>query len=111
MIFAHTYQWIIDKSPHTGERKTQTRRPYVEGKPPRYDVGKTYAVQPGRGKPAVGRVKIKRKWVEPVTGLSHEDARAEGFKDRCKFMESYWRINGTNPLCWAYEFELVAGVE
>jgi hypothetical protein len=111
MIFAHTYQWIIDKSPHTGERKTQTRRPAIGAKVPRYEVGKTYAVQPGRGKKAVGRIRIKRRWLEITDVISHQQAMAEGFRNRREFLESYERINGTNPLCWAYEFELVKGGE
>ena len=69
MIFAHTYQWIIDKSPHTGEQKNQTRRT-ANSLTPRYRVGKTYAIQPGRGKPAVGRIRIlSGTWQIGITGF------------------------------------------
>lgn len=67
MIFAHTWEWIAGCSPHTGLPKTQTRRPMRWGDRlvgtgfavaniggnPRYEIGKTYAVQAGRGKRAL----------------------------------------------------------
>jgi len=56
---------IFSKSDHIQQiilgTKTQTRRPSD-----RYQVGKTYAIQPGRGKPAIpeGRIFITDKWME-----------------------------------------------
>jgi hypothetical protein len=59
--------------------KTQTRRPTD-----RYEVGKTYAIQPGRGKKGIpqGRIEILEKWEEwskiPVDLVNRTDAYAEG---------------------------------
>ncbi len=44
-----------------------------------YQVGKTYAVQPGRGKPAVARIQITDIRREDVRNISDGDAKAEGF--------------------------------
>ena len=56
--------------------KTQTRR-----NSDKYKLGKDYAVQSGRGKPADprGRIKITKIWVElGGTMISEADAKAEG---------------------------------
>lgn len=78
MIFQHTWWWVADKSPNTKTLKTQTRRLskssdrvhfktaiHCEGNKTTvgvsseyervgmYEVGKTYVVQPGRGRRAV----------------------------------------------------------
>lgn len=69
-------------------RKFETRRP-CNGPCP-YVVGRTYAVQPGRGKKAVGRIYV---WdVEPqhLDQITEVDARAEGFANRQDFM-AYWK--------------------
>jgi hypothetical protein len=114
MIFMHTHQWIIDKSPYTGERKTQTRRKARMDDtgqvfPPRYMPGKTYSIQPGRGKASVGRIRIKRAWVELPADITDAGARAEGFVGRNHFLEIYEKINPNcaDRRCWAYEFELL----
>jgi len=60
--------------------KTQTRR--LSGK---YEVGKTYAVQPGRGKKAVARIRVLRVWLEDVRFIRLEDVYAEGFPTHKKF--------------------------
>lgn len=57
--------------------KTQTRRPSN-----RYIVGKEYAIQPGRGQPAIkdGKILITNKKIEtkPFDKVSIWDASAEG---------------------------------
>lgn len=63
--------------------KTQTRRirPFSHGLYCRYEVGKTYAVQPGRGKKSVGRILVTRVDCESRWGdgpISEADAKAEG---------------------------------
>jgi len=145
-------------------RKTQTRRLVkpgeytwmsipgaVTGKPPnlsysevcrengsvRFAVGKTYAVQPGRGKPAVARIRITDIRRERLRNISPLDCALEGIAiqdpmdqfegdvgipyfvevDRLLltgYRDVWDRINkrkGTrwqdNPLVWALTFELV----
>jgi len=110
LIFKHTYQWIIDKSPHTGEPKTSTirlHRPYhrmsvlrdgrravfaiKNGKPRlwHYD-GQIVAVQPGRGKRAIARVQIMNiRWVD-VRELAPSDVRREGVLTRDDFLRLLW---------------------
>ncbi|MFA4974630.1 MAG: ASCH domain-containing protein [bacterium] len=68
MIFQHTWQQVLDGT------KTQTRR--LRAQPPY--VGRTYAVQPGRGKPAVGRIRITAIRQQRVQDITAEDALAEG---------------------------------
>jgi len=85
--------------------KTQTRRPVKEGEKlvaqhwphgiycqptvirtdhlglegrVKYQVGRTYAVQPGRGKKAVGRIGITKIRRERLQEISYEDVAAEG---------------------------------
>ena len=70
-------------------RKTQTRRPVKGDQPCRYLVGHDYAVQPGYGKPAIGRVQILDVREERAGDISHYDARAEGFRTTDDFKE-YW---------------------
>lgn len=84
-------------------RKTETRRPakfeqvdagtaneHSRWLPCRYKPGKTYAIQPGRGKKGIGRLRV----LEVRNGYMHElddgAIRAEGFSSRAEF-ERVWR--------------------
>jgi len=103
MIFQHTWQKVLNGS------KTQTRRiikpdqclsssslyePYsavvqrLQGYNWKdvYRVGVDYAVQPGRGKPAVARIRITDIRREDVRDISFEDAKAEGFASATHFL-------------------------
>ena len=137
MIYQHTWEWVIDKSPHTGEPKTQTRR-LATGAPRiiingetfqvesvgQWKVGKSYAVQPGRGKHAVGRITILRLWAEDAREISDVDVRAGGYADKIDFMrvwvkmhdltlhrQEYWGLESAKERpeyfykSWAIEFE------
>lgn len=102
----------------------------------KWAVGKTYAVQPGRGKPAVGRIRITAIRQERVQEITTQDALAEGVGHdyinaggttglagllACKFVieeyaglwDSIYTASGTrwadNPLVWVLVFELVEG--
>jgi len=105
--------------------KTVTRRPIREGiagNTCKYEVGKTYAVQPviedgpgkGRGGKAVGRIRIldvSRQTLEPFTVSSKlREAEREGFKDGWAF-KGYWiQLYGSydpTQLVDRIEFELV----
>ncbi len=102
MIFAHTLDLVMSG------RKTQTRR--VVKRPdelPRWQVGKTYAVQPGRSKRAVARFKALEVRRELVTDISEEDAHAEGFSGRADFLAAWRKMHGDKASdVWAITFEL-----
>lgn len=111
--------------------KTMTRRPVkprsqsfggvtVRARTCAYQVGKTYAVQPGRGKKQVARIRVlavrRERWIDISVG----DARAEGFplpdsgaKPDAARVEFYSYVQGLYPdldlttECWVIEFELV----
>jgi hypothetical protein len=102
MQFAHTFEKVL-----SGE-KTMTRRLVVQeldalyegavircSEPPRvrWEVGNTYAVQPGRGKPAVARIRITDIRREDVRNISDEDVRAEGFEWRSVFLETWCNMH------------------
>lgn len=69
--------------------KTQTRRPAKPDEDCRYQTGKAYAVQPGRGRPHIARIRITHIRHEQLGDLTYDDARAEGFKTRQDFYD-YW---------------------
>lgn len=88
-------------------RKTVTRRPY-KGGDCRYVPGRTYAVQPGRGKAGVARIQIVDVDLQCLGHIDNADARREGFPDKGAFM-AYWRrlYDGQffrGQLVWRIEF-------
>lgn len=92
-------------------RKTQTRRPFIPFNREtrlgdtviencwlkiaqvnrnlrlKWRVGETYAVQPGRGKPTIARIRLLRIRREDVRDISFADALSEGFSNR----RDFWR--------------------
>lgn len=101
MIFQHTYERVL-----SGE-KTQTRRL----RPPRVAVGRSYAVQPGRGKKSVGRIIVTDLWQQRLGDISDDDARAEGYWNREEFFDSWRRIHHAfdpSAQVWVVEFRLDA---
>lgn len=119
--------------------KTQTRRPEKEGDAGyeasgrimsvyrngrlRWHVGLEYAVQPGRGKIAIGRIRLKSIRRERVNAITASDAFAEGIrlptlpeetpeKFTAAFRELWNSIYSggmafdTGPMVWALEFEV-----
>lgn len=146
MQFAKTWKQVLDGS------KTQTRRlvkpgeyycphrEYIPGEQSSalahvftmkdgavsrfvYLEGHTYAVQPGRGQKAVGRIKITGIRRERLQGISEADAHAEGwvrpyFGEGRNIVEAYadlWDSIHTkpgtrwedSPDVWVLSFELV----
>lgn len=94
-------------------RKTETRRPVKPDQPCRYVVGRTYAVQPGRGKRGVCRIRVidvRRERVDQIDGPA---AHREGFDSRIAFLD-YWRglygddADLSQPV-WAVRFAPVSG--
>ena len=83
----------------------------------KWQVGSTYALQPGRGKSAVGRIRITDIHGENLTYIADEDAIEEGAADVAAYARVWDSINtrkGTrwadNPAVWVLAFE-VEGVE
>lgn len=72
---------------------------------------KTYAVCPGRGKPAIGRVKVLDVRIERLGYLTDAEARLEGFEHAADFEAAFAAINGSyapNRFVWRVEFEVVS---
>ena len=91
--------------------KTQTRRPNH-----RYQVGKTYAIQPGRTKSGIpdGRIEITHKWMESdhpanIKGrvITPLNAQKEGGYTRQDFEELYEKMYPNWTQRWAYEFQFI----
>jgi len=124
MIFQHTWQQVL--SGH----KTQTRRPAgdtdrlwtveVEDRQPekvlwrgdrtKWRTGRTYAVQPGRGKKAIVRIRLLDIRYQLLGHVAEEEARAEGFVNLDEFERTWTKIHGhydaERPV-WALEFRLI----
>lgn len=120
MIFAYTLDLVL-----SGE-KWQTRRVIkadeqltrmddivrveIPGKRVVYEVGKSYAVQPGRGKHAVARIILTGIRREPVAAISERDAAAEGYRSREAFFKAWHAIHGDRANLqddvWVLEFRL-----
>lgn len=86
--------------------KTQTRRHKLH-----YEIGKDYAVQPGRGKHSLCRIRITGIRHEPLGQISDEDILAEGFANFKEFYSRWTLINGLEPMdtpVVVYEFEKVS---
>ena len=69
----------------------------------RWKVGRTYAIQPGRGKKAIGRLHLLGIRQEPLQAINWRDARNEGLADAnpTKAFVSLWNdINPTPGTCW-----------
>jgi hypothetical protein len=123
MIFAHTLHQVI-----CGE-KQQTRRLV---KPDEifdidkqavvkaqsrimYKVGKSYAVQPNRGRKAVARILLTGIRKEQLSSITDADAVKEGFRSRDGFLATWHLIHGQdadlNCEVWVFEFELHSLIE
>jgi hypothetical protein len=78
----------------------------------RLKVGRDYAVQPGRGKPAIGRAVVVSVNIGALGYLDDEEARREGSASADEF-EATWRaINGRydpDTLVWRVELKALPG--
>jgi hypothetical protein len=73
--------------------------------------GREYAVCPGRGKHAIGRVRIVSIRQERLGRLDTADARREGFAGGTEFVAAFEAINGSadpEARVWRVEFEAVS---
>jgi hypothetical protein len=96
----------------------------VAGRPPVYEVGKTHAVCPGRGKRSVARIEIVAIRRESLQDISDLDLLSEGIDHsyigadqkqvrRWKFQQLWDKLNKQrgsrwedNPLVWVLTFAL-----
>lgn len=122
MIFQHTWPQILSGS------KVQTRRviradeqavrglynkivAVMQGDRAKWQVGHEYAVQPGRGRAQIARIRIVQINSEYITRISLHDALQEGFASRQDFFRTWQQIHGPNSMelrVWVIHFELVA---
>ena len=80
----------------------------------KWQVGKDYAVQPGRGKHAIGRMCITNIRQERAGDISEADAIAEGFDGVQGFIDIWTALYGKwtpEQAVWVLDFELVNGSE
>jgi hypothetical protein len=56
--------------------------------------GRDYAIQPGRGKTAIGRAEVVSVRRERLGDVDHAEACAEGFADQPEFARAFAAING-----------------
>lgn len=90
--------------------KTQTRRVAKENSLI-YQVGQTYAIQPGRGKPGDprGRILITRRWLElRQDRITSHDAEAEGGYTPEDYEELFNKMHRGWASRRCYEFEFWA---
>jgi hypothetical protein len=73
----------------------------------RLKVGHSYAVCPGRGKNAIGRVVVRRAPLEMLTAtLDDADAIREGFPHRVAFEQAWKQINRSfDPAAWVWRVD------
>jgi hypothetical protein len=70
-------------------------------------INHTYAVCPGRGKNAIGRVRIVNVGLRLLGRFNSHEARREGFESTADFERAWIDINGSydpNALVWRVEF-------
>lgn len=91
-------------------RKTATRRiPKPRETECRYQPGRSYAVQPGRGKPEVARILILEVEMKPLMQFGYHDARREGFLTQRDFFDYWLSLYGhvnTDLHVWVINFQL-----
>lgn len=99
----------VTRRPRTGSNPSGLPGGWVD-EPCRYKAGKTYAVQPGRGKKAFGRICVLSVRPEYMTDLDDDEARLEGFQNTSEFVAKWLAIYGKGSwldIVWRIEFQLV----
>jgi len=123
MIFAHTIDKVLCRQKHQTRRVVKPHEYLVaDGDLIKveavaktrlrtvYEVGKQYAVQPGRGKKGVAYIELTGLREETVADISESDAQAEGFESKADFFATWRNIHGSNAdlqqKIWVLEFRL-----
>jgi hypothetical protein len=71
--------------------------------------GRDYAVCPGRGKVAIGRVRVKSVDLMQLGILGIREAEREGFDTVWEFEQAWENINGSyDPQAWVWRVEFEA---
>lgn len=102
MIFQYTLESVLSG------KKTQTRRRIKPERKFIYRVGKTYAVQPKRGQPAVARFEVTAIRKQRLGEITHEEALAEGFASVADYQKLWRKQYGSfdpNEEVWVIEFK------
>lgn len=60
----------------------------------KFQPGRSYAIQPGRGKNAIGRATVESVRREPLGRITEAEARLEGFASLAEFVGTFGQING-----------------
>lgn len=135
MIFQHTWRQVISgsKTQTRRLRKPEESRQYITHETPlefipagfstgdimavrhgnnypqriKWSVGNTYAVQPARTLPAVGRIEITNIRLTDVRQITTEEVYSEGFTLKDDFLSLWHRMHGENYQAWALTFQLV----
>ena len=136
MIFAHARDAVFDRTKiqtrrlwkdgdFLNEAKSLTPRLMMVGEPlydgnqviginrngrqfTRWQVGKTYAIQEGRGTKSIGRIRITNIRLDTdIRNISEADVKAEGFETRAEFVALWESMYGKQYQAWVLEFELV----
>lgn len=85
---------------------------HPSAQPCRYVVGRSYAVQPGRGKRSIARIRIVGVDQMPLGIIGADEARREGFADAVAFARRWCDLHhgiyDPATLVWRIEFELLA---
>lgn len=94
-------------------KKTMTRRPVKRGKlgevKQNYVADRSYAVQPGRGQRETCRITVLETRRERLGDITHDDAKAEGFKTTQEFFDYWQALYGSvdhEQQVWAIRFRL-----
>jgi uncharacterized protein YhfF len=124
MIFQYTWQKVL------AGRKTQTRRlagdsdrlwtvdidaglsekALKRGNRTKWQTGRSYSVQPGRGQKAIGRIRLLDIRYQHLGNVTEEEARAEGYANLEGFVQAWTEIHGhydPERAVWALEFRLL----
>lgn len=103
MFDEYTKNQIINKNKTVTRRMNRTgRRPAIPGKRHKIKIDRTPEVY--------GEILIKDCHLEPLSGLTDEEGRKEGFNDKEDYLKYFKTLNGDvslDTLIWRVEFELI----
>ncbi len=100
-----------------GEKVTTRRLPSANSRSPWFVArcgfvpSRDYAVCPGRGKHAVGRIRVVQTALVRLGVLSDDEARREGFDSETAFRAAWVEITGgyeSSLYVWRVDFEVAA---